>query len=43
MLATLALILGGFALLVVRSYRNERGGEPFRPEGKRRWTDAPGP
>ena len=43
MLATLALILGGFALLVVRAYRSERSGEPFRPEGKRRWTDAPEP
>jgi hypothetical protein len=39
MLATMALVLGGFALLVVRSYRTARTERSFRPEGKLRWTD----
>jgi hypothetical protein len=38
MLATMALVLGGFALLVRRAYR-ERADQPYRPEGKLRWTD----
>ena len=41
MLATLACVFGGFVFLVVRAYRGERTGEPFRPEGKRRWTATP--
>ena len=39
MIATLALVLGGFAFLVLRAYRT--GGERYRPEGKLRWTDEP--
>jgi hypothetical protein len=38
MIATLALVLGGFALLVLRAYRT--GAASYRPEG-RRWTDEP--
>jgi len=42
MLAVMALLLGGFALLVRRSYRSaSRSDQPYRPEGKLRWTDAP--
>ena len=41
MLATMALVLGSFAFLVLRSYRRGRSGESFRPEGKLRWTDEP--
>jgi hypothetical protein len=44
MIATIALVLGGFAFLVVRAYR--AGGAGYRPEGKLRWTgdaeDSPG-
>lgn len=44
MLATIALVLGGFALLVLRSYRSAaRRQESFQPEGKLRWTDEPAP
>jgi hypothetical protein len=40
MLATMALVLGGFALLVRRAYRSAaRADQPYRPEGKLRWTD----
>jgi hypothetical protein len=42
MLATMAAVLGGFAFLVLRSYRRSRSsGAAFQPEGKRRWTDEP--
>ena len=42
MLATIALVLGGFAFLVLRSSRSaRRSGERFQPEGKLRWTDEP--
>lgn len=42
MLATIALVLGGFALLVRRSFRKGSAtGERFAPEGKLRWTDDP--
>jgi hypothetical protein len=40
MLGTIAVVLGGFAFLVLRSYRSARS-EPFRPEGKLRWSDEP--
>ena len=44
MLATMALVLGGFAFLVVRSYRKAARAESgYRPEGKLRWTDEPVP
>jgi hypothetical protein len=44
MLGVMALLLGGFALLVRRSYRNAaRLEKPFQPEGKLRWNDAPEP
>ena len=40
MIGTMALLLGGFALLVHRSYRSAaRSGTPYQPEGKLRWTD----
>jgi len=40
MLATMVLVLAGFALLVRRSYKNaSRPDQPYRPEGKLRWTD----
>ena len=40
MLATMAVVLGGFALLVFRSYRSAaRSGQRYEPEGKLRWTD----
>jgi len=33
-------VLGGFALLVRRSYRSAaRSDQPFQPEGKLRWSD----
>ncbi len=36
------MVLAGFALLILRSYRvaqsKERSGEPFSPEGKVRWS-----
>ena len=42
MLATMVVVLGGFALLVHRSYKNaSRSGQAYRPEGKLRWTDDP--
>jgi len=37
MIATIATVLGGFAWLVVRSYR-QSAARPFQPEGKLRWT-----
>lgn len=40
MIGTMVLVLGGFALLVRRSYHSASGSEhPFQPEGKLRWTD----
>lgn len=46
MLAVMALLGGGFALLVARSYRSARAGDrsgpAFEPEGKLRWSDTPG-
>lgn len=40
MLGTMVLVLGGFALLVRRSYRaGSHSSQPFEPEGKLRWTD----
>jgi hypothetical protein len=40
MLATIALVLGGFAFAVVRAWR--RGNDTtFAPSGKLRWTDEP--
>lgn len=42
MIATLALVLGSFAWLIVRSYRAAgREGRDYRPEGKLRWSDTP--
>ena len=42
MIATIALVLGGFAFIVKRSYRNSaRSGTPYRPEGKLRWESEP--
>lgn len=42
MLATIAMVLGGFALVVVRACRKgAASGERFAPEGKLRWTDEP--
>jgi hypothetical protein len=44
MLATMALVIGGFALLVRHSYRNaSRLEQTYKPEGKLRWTDDPAP
>lgn len=44
MIATIGLVLGGFALLILRSYRSARRSDrPFQPEGKLRWTDDPRP
>ena len=41
MIATVALVLGSFALLIVRSYkRAESAGERYQPVGKR-WTEEP--
>jgi len=39
MLATMALVFGGFAFLVVRSFRRARLEGGYHPEGKLRWTD----
>jgi hypothetical protein len=36
MIATVALVLGGFAFLVLRAYR--AGAADYRPHGKLRWT-----
>ena len=42
MLATIALVLGGFSFAVWRSFRRSAAkGESFAPEGKLRWTDDP--
>lgn len=42
MIATIALVLGGFAWLILRSYRAAgRAGQDYRPEGKLRWSDTP--
>jgi hypothetical protein len=41
MLATIAMVLGGFTLVVVRACRRGARGEGFAPEGKLRWTDEP--
>lgn len=43
MIATVSLVLGGFAYLIQSSYRRARseGGPGFQPEGKLRWTDEP--
>ncbi len=44
MIGTMVLVLGGFALLVRRSYRSaSRSNQPFEPEGKLRWTDDTAP
>jgi len=44
MIATIALVLGGFIWLILRSYRRARlSGEPFAPEGKLRWSDENAP
>lgn len=42
MIATLVAVLGGFAWLILRAYRQARR-EPggFQPEGKVRWTEKP--
>ena len=40
MLATIVFVLGGFSLLVWRTYR-KGSGQRFEPEGKLRWTDKP--
>jgi len=41
MLGVIALVFGGFALLIAHSYRASRTrtaqGRPFSPEGKLRW------
>lgn len=43
MIATMVIVLGGFALLVARSYRSaSRSERPFQPEGKLRWSDGAG-
>ena len=43
MLTVMALVLGGFTLLILSSYRaartREQRGLPFEPEGKRRWVE----
>jgi hypothetical protein len=42
MLGTMLAILGGFAWMVLRSYRQaSREGSDFQAEGKRRWTEEP--
>lgn len=43
MLATIVVVLGGFATLVVRSYRRAARDGGYRPEGKLRWTDEQAP
>ena len=44
MIATIAMVLGSFALLIRRSYRRAReSGQSFQPEGKLRWTDETAP
>jgi len=43
MLAMIALVLGSFTLLVVRSYRQARAQGGYQPEGKLRWTDETAP
>jgi hypothetical protein len=40
MLATIVLVLGGFALVLLRACR-KRPGASFAPEGKLRWSDEP--
>lgn len=40
MIATIALVLGSFALLIRRSYR--RGAQGYQPQGQR-WTDETAP
>lgn len=39
MLGTMGLVLGGFALLVLRSFRSAKAAGGYQPEGKLRWTD----
>jgi hypothetical protein len=39
MLGTMALVLGGFAFLILRSFRRARLEGGYRPEGKLRWSD----
>jgi len=39
MLGTMVLVLGGFAFLVLRSFRSAKAAGGYRPEGKLRWTD----
>jgi len=43
MIATIALVLGGFFLVVRRSYRNAARSGPYRPEGKLRWDGESAP
>ncbi|MEQ1895350.1 MAG: hypothetical protein ABL998_22655 [Planctomycetota bacterium] len=39
MLGTMALVLGGFAFLVLRSFRRARLEGGYQPEGKLRWSE----
>ena len=39
MLGTMLLVLGGFALLVLRSFRSARAQGGYHPAGKLRWSD----
>ena len=43
MLTVMALVFGGFTLLILGSYRaarsREQQGERFQPQGKRRWSE----
>jgi hypothetical protein len=39
MLGTMALVLGGFAFLVLRSFRRARAAGGYQPEGKLRWSE----
>lgn len=42
MLATILLVFGGFALVVLRACRRStRSEQRFAPAGKLRWTDEP--
>jgi len=42
MLSVVSTILASFGLLVWSSFRRERRGERFRPEGKLRWDSRDG-
>jgi hypothetical protein len=42
MIGTMVAVLGGFAWMIARSYRQaRRAPDAFRPEGKLRWTEEP--